>query len=261
LLRKPKVYTIHDYIPHSGEEKCRTIFLNKIFSRLHYQYILHSKLLKERFTQYYKVPSERVHSIYNGPLDIYKVFIASRENEDNNTVLFWGRIAKYKGLRCLLEAANIIKQEVPEIKIVICGKGTLDFKISDLDRGIFEINNAYLPNDTLVDYIKRSAIIVLPYTDATQSAVLMTAYAFNKPVVASRVGGIPEVIEDGITGILVPPGDAQELARAVVYLLNNPIRRRQMSENIRNKMVGGEFDWDFIVERITEVYKKAIREN
>lgn len=259
LLDKPKVYTIHDYLPHSGEENRNQIRLNRIFSKLDYQFIQHSKRLRENFINRYGVNRNKVEAIYTGPLDIYMKFKKEKIEEEPFTILFWGRISKYKGLMYLVRAADIIKREFPEIKIIIAGKGDLGLSQEDLGDKVFEIHNHYIDNPTLVRYIQRSSLVVLPYTDATQSAVLMTACAFHKPVVATDVGGIPEVVENGITGLIVPPRDSQKLAGAIMRLLGDEKRRKEMAQNIGNKICKGEFDWDFIAKKTIEVYKRTIK--
>jgi glycosyltransferase involved in cell wall biosynthesis len=151
-----------------------------------------------------------------------------------------------------------VKKELPFFKIIIAGKGNLGFQPSAFDDSIFDIKNDYINNETLVSYIQKSSLIVLPYTDATQSAVLMTAFAFDKPVIATSVGGIPELVENNITGILVPPRDHKKLAAAILDLLKNPAKREAISLNIMQKFSQGSFSWNSITDKIIGVYKKAI---
>jgi len=259
LLRKPKVYTIHDYIPHSGVEKKSPILINRILTKLSYQFILHSKKLCSEFIKFYKVSPKRVNAIYNGPLDIYTAYKKEETKESFFTVLFFGKISKYKGISYLIKASEDIKKVVPEIKIIIAGKGDLGIDKDKLDKKVFIIDNDYIDMHTLAKYIQKSNVVVLPYIDATQSAVLMAAYAFNKPVVATNVGGIPELVDDSVTGILVPPRNSQKLAEAIIYFLKNPDKRKEISENIQRKFSDGEFGWDVITEKLIDVYKKAIK--
>ena len=77
------------------------------------------------------------------------------------------------------------------------------------------------------ELFQRATLVVLPYTSATQSGVAMTAFGFGKPVVATRVGGIPEVVEDGRTGYSVPPDNAEKLAKAIITLLSMTLRVRR----------------------------------
>jgi glycosyltransferase involved in cell wall biosynthesis len=98
---------------------------------------------------------------------------------------------------------------------------------------------------------------VLPYLEASQSGVVPVAYAFGKPVVATRVGGLPDVVEHGQTGLLVPPGDSQSLARAVIDLLTDDARRRDMGARAR-RFAETELSWSRIGQRTLEVYQKVL---
>jgi glycosyltransferase involved in cell wall biosynthesis len=258
LFTRAKVYTIHDYIQHSGEEGGLQLPLNFLHSRFNYQFIQHSTKLREDFIRFYRVRPERVHAIYNGPLDIYLQFKKEEIKEEPFTILFFGRISKYKGIKYLIEAADIIKKEISNIKIIIAGKGEMSLD-KNIDKKTFEMHNHYIDTHTLITYIQRCSLVVLPYTDATQSAALLTAYAFEKPVVATCVGGIPELVWEGVTGKLVPPKNPQRLAEAIVDLLKHPHQRRYMSEGIRNKFRTGEFAWEEIVNKLIKIYSKITK--
>ena len=98
-------------------------------------------------------------------------------------------------------------------------------------------------------------VIVCPYTDASQSGVVLTAYAFGKPVVATRVGGLPEYVEDGVTGLLVPPRNPQALAEALVRLLRDPDTQRTLSQGIRHNEA---LSWESIIKRTISVYEQVL---
>ena len=179
--------------------------------------------------------------------------------EKDNTLLFWGRISPYKGIEYLVSAVPIVKKHIPDLKVIIAGNGKFYFDVERIrNDDTYEIINRYVPNEELVELIQKSSLVICPYTDATQSGVIMTAYAFNKPVVASAVGGIPEVVEDGVTGRLVPPKNPQALATAIIDLLSNQQKREQMKKNIKKKCSEGRLSWDYIAKQTIEVYGKAI---
>jgi glycosyltransferase involved in cell wall biosynthesis len=100
---------------------------------------------------------------------------------------------------------------------------------------------------------------VLPYTEASQSAVIPLAYAFGKPVVAAAVGSIPEVVDHGQDGLLVPPRDSDALAEAVIGLLKDPETRRRMGQSALKK-TRNELSWPVIARKTVEVYQAAIHE-
>jgi glycosyltransferase involved in cell wall biosynthesis len=86
----------------------------------------------------------------------------------------------------------------------------------------------------------------------------MTAYAFGKPVVATRAGNLPEYVQDGVTGLLVPPANVEQLAEAIVRLLSDDALRRRMGENA-TRWMHGELSPKNIARQTLEAYEKAIR--
>jgi len=256
----PKVLTIHDYLPHSGDSSKHGVIvntaLNFVCTKLDYEFIQHHEYLTRRFIDLYKVTSERVHTVNSGPLDIYKSFTANEIDEEPNTILFFGRISPYKGIEYLLDAAAEVRKKIESLKVIIAGSGCFGFDILNFD--FLEIHNRYIPSRELVRFIQRSTVVAAPYIDATHSAVVMTAFALGKPVVATAVGGIPEVIEDGVTGILIPPKDVNTLASALLDILQNKEKRARIKMNVRQFGNDGDFSWNAISRKTVDVYKKAI---
>jgi glycosyltransferase involved in cell wall biosynthesis len=145
------------------------------------------------------------------------------------------------------------------LNVIIAGSGRFYFDIESIrGNNTFRIINRYIPNNELADLIRQSEIVVCPYTDATQSGVVMTAYAFNKPVIASAVGGFLDAVEHDKTGLLVPPRDSEALAEAIIKLLKNPDKLKEMSNNISNLSKDSEFSWESIAEKTAAVYKMAL---
>jgi glycosyltransferase involved in cell wall biosynthesis len=177
--------------------------------------------------------------------------------EQAGTVLFFGRAHPHKGLEYLVKAQPLISKSVAYAHILISAHGDdLDRcqqMIVDPDR--FEITEGFVSGDKMAELFQRSALIVLPYLTASTSGVLVTAYSFGKPVVASRVGCLSEYVEDGVTGILVEPANVEELANAVVHLLQDDGLRRQMGENAKNRII--EMQKAAIAQTLL-VYEKAI---
>ncbi len=262
LRRVAKVWTIHDPILHSGEDKWQTRLGYSLYRFFGAHFILHNQQQLPVFSKKYGISSSRCHYVPLGPYELFTRF-AQRPfpPTEPQTVLFYGRISPYKGVEYLIEAARLARSQLPDLKVIIAGKPTypLDTKSIAQDRA-FEFLNGYIPNQQLAQLIHRSALIVCPYTDATQSEVIMTAYAFHKPVLATSVGGIPEMVEDGKTGRLVPPRDAPALAKALVALLQNPSALRQMQTNLQKLNGSGQLAWDCIAQQTQSVYQQAIRD-
>ena len=259
LKGKPKVYTIHDYLPHSGESTVFWRFANTAFNRLHvrmdYEFIQHYRFLAREFSEFYRVRPDRVHTVYCGPLQVYNVFADGKVPEEPHTMLFFGRISRYKGIEYLVRAVSIVRRTIPDVKMIIAGRGNIRFDCRN--DGCYEIHNYHIPNEKLVKLINRASFVVAPYTDATHSAVIMTAFAFNKPVVASAVGGFAEVIQNNVTGRLVPPRDPHALATSLIDLLSKRGKRNSMKNKIKRVCNSGKFSWHKIAARTIQVYKAA----
>jgi glycosyltransferase involved in cell wall biosynthesis len=260
LKKWGRVISIHDPVAHTGEGTLGAELVKKLAVLGADQIIVHSKEAKHNLIKKYNIPAGKVNTLYLGVLDIFKNWVTKQIPEDPNTILFFGRISPYKGIQYLIEAVPLIKKAIPDVKIVIAGNGTFNFDIEHIQADTtYEIINRYIPNNELVDLIQRSTLVVCPYTDATQSGVIMTALAFNKAVVATSVGGIPEIVQDDITGKLVPPRNHAALADAIIDLLINSQKRELIKNNIEIMCSQGNLSWNRIAQQTMEVYSKAIK--
>jgi glycosyltransferase involved in cell wall biosynthesis len=260
LRRVAKVWTIHDPVLHSGEDKWQTRLGYSLYRFFGAHFILHNQEQLPVFRKKYGIPQSRCHYVPLGPYEIFTRF----EQEplpptEPQTVLFYGRISPYKGVEYLVQAAQLARAQLPDLKVIIAGKlsYSLDTKIIEQDN-TFEFLNGYISNHQLAHLMHRSVLVICPYTDATQSGVIMTAYAFHKPVLATRVGGIPEVVEEGKTGCLVPPRDAPALADALVAMLSDKARLTEMRRDIKQLSQSGPLAWDEIATRTLGVYTNSL---
>lgn len=157
----------------------------------------------------------------------------SRCSEEPGTVLFFGRVDPHKGLEYLVRAQPLITRRLPYARFVISGYGSELEHCRQMikDGGTFEIHEGYASGEAMAALFQRASLVVLPYISASTSGILGTAYAFHKPVVATRVGCLPEYVQDGATGLLVPPMDVERLADAIIYLLSDDDLRHRMGEN------------------------------
>ena len=169
-------------------------------------------------------------------------------------LLFFGFVRPYKGLEYLIQALPRIRERLP-VHLIVAGEfwssrefyerfaqefGVLP-QISFVDR--------YLPDEELQPFFELADVVVLPYVSATQSAVVPLAFGFNKPVITTRVGGLAEVVRDGVNGLIVPPQDEVALADAVIRFLTT-----EVGEHIRNQMAAGGasvgYSWEELVGTI-----------
>jgi glycosyltransferase involved in cell wall biosynthesis len=257
----PMIVSVHDVIAHSGEADWRTRLTRRLTFRKVQQFLLHNSYSQDGFCTQYNVPESRVSSIPLGVLEIFREWSNTSVPEEEKTILFFGRISEYKGLHVLIEAANEICKKVSNVRFIIAGRPVPSFRVPDFidlpNNGCFELHLQYISNTLLATLFQRSALVVCPYLDATQSGVVLTAYAFEKPVVATDVGGMREYIWNGETGYLVPPQDPRILAERIVSILREPSRRLLMKKGIIQR-IQEDLSWRRIAERTIRIYEQLI---
>lgn len=259
----PRVCTVHDIRPHPGDRvnllwRIASPFIRKYF---YGKIIVHGEALKKELAQRLKRPSEDIFSIPHGCL--FSFLQHGEKNllrEEDFSVLFFGRIQEYKGLRTLIEAEPLVSQKIPEFKVIIAGKGD-DLALHEgALRGNphFEIHHRFIPNEEVPAFFTRSALVVTPYSEASQSGIVAMAFAFGRPVVGTDVGSLSEMVEHGKTGLIVPSGDPEKLAEAIVSLLKNKEKRKKMGQEA-NRLAKTRFSWERIAHLTGEVYQKTKR--
>jgi glycosyltransferase involved in cell wall biosynthesis len=259
----PLVLTVHDPRVRWGDKprfySKVELGLRAIIRKRAKRIIVHSQKLKEMLLGDLELSRKRVAVIPHGAYNIYWRWYNPDIGEDEGSVLFFGRLVPSKGLDCLIQAEPLITAKCPFAKFVIAGEGDEweRCKRFVVHPEKFVVQNHYVPNHNVAALFQQASIIVLPYKDASQSGVAVLAFAFGKPVVATRVGGIEELVDDGITGILVPPNDPEALADALTRLLTDTELRRKMGHNALSK-AQRELSWDRVAEMTRHVYEEAI---
>lgn len=255
FLRKKLVLTIHDGKAHSGESNWKSEFTRRAIRYYIKKYILLNLREIKVFGENYGIPATKMFQSHLGYYDMLKIS-GNHEETVSGSILFFGRILPYKGVEYLLEAMEIVHKSHPQVKLIIAGKPNYDI---DWDRyrrlDYIEIRDRFIEMDELADLIRSSKFIVCPYTDATQSGVINSAYALNKPVLATKVGGLAEMIDDGETGILVPPKDVDALSEAIKLYLDSPEMLERHSSNIEKNGRSGKGSWKKVAEEYISIYK------
>jgi glycosyltransferase involved in cell wall biosynthesis len=178
---------------------------------------------------------------------------------DGRSILFFGRIWEYKGLEYLIRAEPLISRRAPHVRIVIAGRGEEFAKyramMTNPDR--FEVHNEYIPDSKLIELFRRAEVVALPYIDGSISGVVPVACTFGKPIVATSVGILPEMVEHGRTGLIVPPRDSRALGEAIVDILTKPELKRTLAAGARERAVT-MFDPASVGEQTIDVYRRAL---
>jgi glycosyltransferase involved in cell wall biosynthesis len=139
--------------------------------------------------------------------------------------LFFARIEAYKGIDTLFEAMQQLNGHTPA-RAIVAGRGELGQTAPEN----VEVRNRLMDDTEAIDLFRRCSLVVLPYRDATQSALIAAAYFFGKPVIVTRTGALPEYVNDGITGWIIEPGNASMLATCLSNAIHDPARLQQMGQ-------------------------------
>jgi len=257
----PIISTLHDVEPHPGlDDTWRKRKEIDTIARYSDRIFVHGEALKQKLhAKYPFLGPHQTNVIPHGDYSFFTEF-PTNVTEEENVALFFGRIRAYKGLEYFIEAAAIVTQQMPNAWFVIAGEGDLQtYQKLIGDRSNFEIINRYTPDHQVAALFKRASIVVLPYTQASQSGVIPVAYAFEKPVVTTQVGCLSDMVEDGRTGLIVPPRDSPALAEAMLRLFRDENLRKTLGRNAYQKMKN-ELGWDKIASLTLSIYETALKE-
>lgn len=209
-------------------------------------------------------PGCRYKRTYHPTYNVFKYDDITREeackklniNPEEKILLFFGFVREYKGLMYLINALPEIKKAIPNIKLLIVGDfydGSEKYlkRINELGiDGNIHIYDGYIPDKEVGKFFSACDLVVLPYISATQSGIVQIAYGFNKSVVVTDVGGLPEVVDDKETGYVVKSGDTQGIVNAVLDFYNNK-RQAFFTNNIIKSQ--DKYSWDRMVETIEKL--------
>lgn len=258
IKKYPIVVTLHDINAHYGENTFINKLTNYFYLKIANYVFVHGESLKKELLEK-GFENDNVSVIKHGDYSFFTNY-SDKEITEDGSILFFGRIEDYKGLEYLLKSVPLIKKEVDNLNIIIAGRGNLT-KYTDLIKGNenLEVINKYIEDDQVAELFQRASIVAMPYIEGSQSGIIPIAYSFKKPVVVTDVGSIPEVVDDGITGFVVPPRDVKALAEALINLLKDDALRKKMGVNSYKKMKE-ELSWDIISKQTVETYKKLLND-
>ncbi|HJX34980.1 MAG TPA: glycosyltransferase family 4 protein [Desulfatiglandales bacterium] len=264
---KPVIFTVHNVFQHERIPLYNTV--SRILFGLGDHFIVHSSSNKRQLTGYFNIPGERVSMIPHGPLDLHVKGYSDRQkirgefgfNQQDKVILLFGAIRPYKGIDTALHAFSEVVKQLPEARLLIAGKLwerwdryediISDLNISDYIKKHFE----YIPSNKVEKFFLAADLVLLPYHHFdSQSGVGATALAFNKPMIVTETGGLPELVADRM--YIVPPKNPTELAEKVIFCLKDSARLAKMSEESRQ--IAKEISWDVIALKTLLVYLSVI---
>ena len=262
LYKKKLIITAHSLEPSrpwKAEQLGKTGYeMSTMLERMGYEaadmVIAVSKEMKRDVSRFYGVKRSRIVVIPNGiDLEKYKA-----ETKPGDYVLFVGRLSKQKGIMTLVDAAKDVKGKI----VLLTGKADTKELELELKEKLKKLNNVKWINkmvseEQLIDYYSKAAVFCCPSIYEPFGIINLEAMALKKPVVASAVGGIKDVVTKK-TGILVKPNNPKRLAKALNYLLDNPEAAQRMGEEGR-KRAEEHYSWKNVAEQTLRAYRKCLQ--
>lgn len=264
LSRKIKIaYNCHNALPHERFpfDKALTKFtLNKADL-----VIAHSnsdaKVLREM------MPKQNVQVNPHPAYNFFKIKDMPKEegrqilnlSDDNKVLLFFGLVREYKGLKHLLNAMPEIIKKYPEVRLLIAGdfaggRPAYDQMIEKLEMGDYiQIHDGHIPIPDVEKFFAACDLVVLPYESATQSGVIQASYGFEKPVLATNVGGLPDAVDNMKTGYIVEPLRPDLISEAVTDFFDND-RAAEFKQNVTDSAY--KFSWERMEKCLLENLEK-----
>ncbi len=256
------VFICHNVLPHERS------FVDMMLTRLAFS-------VSDAFIVQSKEDMDNLNRLIPGapavvrPHPIYDFFARSRLSREDARkaigelggplVLFFGYIRPYKGLRYLLEALSMVRQRIPARLLVVGEFYEKQEPYRDLvsQLGLTDavrFVDRYIANEEVEQFFAASDLVVLPYISATQSGIVQIAIAFDRPVIVTDVGGLPEAVIEGETGFVVPPGDPGALSTAISRFFEEGWASK-MEPRIREHK--GKFSWRSFADAVEELVEKV----
>ena len=250
------VFVCHNVLPHESSPVDR-ILAGAAYRTAH-RFVVHADAERDRLGELLKTPTVAVH-----PHPVYDLFEteepidksearATLGIEAERVILFFGLIRKYKGLDLLIEAMPRIVQETGA-HLYVAGEcydeiSEYEAQIERLDlAGHITLDARYVANEEVPGLMAASDVVVLPYRHATQSGIAQVAYACGRSVITTAVGGLPDVVWEGETGLLVPPESPDAIADAVARFYAESLAET-LEAGVRARVA--QLSWGGLVESV-----------
>lgn len=270
LARTPtRVVTRHYSDYHTRINKKWHVRLDQLCTRLSHRVIAVSQHTADHLIESEGAPPEKVHTVLNG-IDFERAKVSGAAGpesvrrefraEDAHLLLIIARLHPEKGHSYLFQALPKIRRSVHKpVRLIVAGTGPYEAAYREEVRALAcddMVSFAGFRQDA-PDLIAAADLVILPSVAEAFGLVLTEALYLGTPVVATLAGGIPEIVDDGVDGVLVPPSDSGAVARAIVDLLNDPNRRLRMAGVGREKILN-RFRFEDMVRSYETIYEKAI---
>ncbi len=264
----PVVLTVHDVMPHYKRFVSKDSFMRRNL-RIPHRLIVHFENGKEQLMKRWEIDSDKIDVIPHGLIPVKNMLSISDARrkldlpENKKILLFFGSIRPNKGLDVLLETMSEIVKKNPDILLVIAGALPRDMSFQPFQNLIVKLNLnehiktfiEFIPDEEVDLFFTASDLVVLPYKNfESQSGVLLRACSHKKPIVASNVGAMSEIVSSDRIGELAEPDNVKSLALAIEKVLKNP----DVYLSRYNPGLGDKYNWENIGKLTLRCYEKAI---
>ncbi len=223
-----------------------------------------SNAVKKNLIENYEQSVNRIMLLHNCIEDVsLKNIIEQNElrkqlglNSDDKVILFVGRISKIKGIDTLIEAFKEIQKSNVKVKLILLGQ-LEDIDLSEAIKSYAGKLIVIPPKNNVLDYYQVADIVVLPSRIDPFPFVMLEAGVRKKTFLGGRTGGIVEYIEDGVNGFLFEPGNKNELAQKIIYVLQNPESAKQAAEKLHDKVMK-ENNCNQYFEKLEKIYSEIL---
>jgi glycosyltransferase involved in cell wall biosynthesis len=254
LIKKPKILHLHGINPNFLKRHHISRFLLKHLAHI---YISISRQMTKELVAL-GIPESKVIYV---PNSVDTNFFKPGKLKEENLLLYVGRISELKGLHILIEALKYLKESV---RLVIIGpldwntnyyRNLLNLIKKENEKGKHEIKClGAMEQSEIVEWYQKASLLILPSFAEGFPVTILEALSCETPVIATPVGGVPEIIKNRETGISIPPGNPIRLAEAIDYLLENEDVRLKMACEGR-KLVKEQYSLETAIKKLCSIYK------
>ena len=256
----PTLLTVHDPLPHSGADSAISDQSQKRIDEIRRRvkgFHVHGDYCADTLRRVVDVAGRPVCITAHGPL---LEALATQHNEKSGCrMLMFGRMFRYKGVEYFVRSVSQLREPYPDLIGVLAGQGPELERLRSIigQAGNLQCVDRFVPPAELRDQIRQCDLVVAPYLDATQSGVIAASFANGKPVLATAVGGIRDIVQDGENGLLVQPADLAGLVSAMRRFLEDDQLRVRLAKGAAETLTG-ERSWPGIGRKLLVAYGQVL---
>ncbi|MGQ9627155.1 MAG: glycosyltransferase family 4 protein [Anaerolineae bacterium] len=240
------------WAPMGPLEKSRWLELERVTYHQALAVFARTHWVRNSLIEDYGLPPERAVWVGTGCHFALETLPESKESDDGRTVLFVGKDFKRKGVPTLLEAFVLVRRRLPDARLILVGRDV------PIHQDGVEVLGKVTDRSLLRKLYTQASVFVLPSHFEPCSNVISEAMAYRLPCIVTTAGGLADLVSDGETGYVIPPGRPDVLADRILDLLSDPDKRRRMGE-CGARQVREELNWERVVERIMPYLEQALR--